>query len=173
MRGPPPTPTHLKLIRGNPGKRPIRPEPEPEIPPEVLEAPPYLVSYAADEWHRLAGELHRLKLLTVVDVHLFACYCEAYRAWRTAGEALSAMAARDPLTGGLMVKSQNGNAMQNPLFLTMRQAAKDMLRYAGEFGSRLSRAPGSQRPVRGPALEVRRAARRLSGCKEKPRGNNG
>jgi P27 family predicted phage terminase small subunit len=124
MRGPPPTPTHLKLIRGNPGKRPIRPEPEPEIPPEVLEAPPYLVSYAADEWHRLAGELHRLKLLTVVDVHLFACYCEAYRAWRTAGEALSAMAARDPLTGGLMVKSQNGNAMQNPLFLTMRKQPK-------------------------------------------------
>src|SRR5262245_21303984 len=87
-------------------------EPEPERPPEVLEAPPYLESYAADEWHRLAGELYRLKLLTVVDVHLFALYCESYRVWRSAGEMLSAMAACDLLTAGVMVKTQNGSATQ-------------------------------------------------------------
>jgi hypothetical protein len=30
MRGPPPTPTFLKLLKGNPGKRRINPEPVPE-----------------------------------------------------------------------------------------------------------------------------------------------
>jgi P27 family predicted phage terminase small subunit len=122
------------LIRGNPGKRAIRPEPEPEIAPEVPEAPEYLTSYAADEWYRVAPELHRLGLLTLVDTHPLAAYCESYAMWRTAIEKLKEMAARDPITAGLLVKSQNGNAMQNPIILTMRQAAKDMVRYAGEFG---------------------------------------
>jgi P27 family predicted phage terminase small subunit len=36
--------------------------------------------------------------------------------------------------GALMVKTRHGSVMQNPLFLTMRQAASDMVRYASEFG---------------------------------------
>jgi hypothetical protein len=36
------------LIRGNPGKRPIRPEPEPEVPSNVPEPPKFLSGYAMD-----------------------------------------------------------------------------------------------------------------------------
>ena len=32
MSGPPPTPLHLRLLRGNPSKRPLRAEPEPAQP---------------------------------------------------------------------------------------------------------------------------------------------
>jgi P27 family predicted phage terminase small subunit len=134
-RGPPPTPTHLKVIRGNPGKRPLpRGEPQPQIPDDVPSPPPYLEGYAADEWLERAPELYRLGLLTTVDLAPFAAYCQSYHWWRTALEALRTMGERDALTAGLMVRAGTGGAVQNPLFLTMRQSAQDMLRYAGEFG---------------------------------------
>jgi P27 family predicted phage terminase small subunit len=44
------------------------------------------------------------------------------------------MAKRDQLTGGLMIKTTNGNAIQNPLVGTAHKAAADMVRYAVEFG---------------------------------------
>ena len=59
------------------------------------------------------------------------------------------MAERDAVTRGLMVKSGSGNAMQNPIVLTIRQAGNDMVRYAGEFG--LSPAARSRILTRRPA----------------------
>jgi P27 family predicted phage terminase small subunit len=38
------------------------------------------------------------------------------------------------LTGGLMIKTSNGNAIQNPLVGTANKAASDVVRYAAEFG---------------------------------------
>jgi phage terminase small subunit len=35
---------------------------------------------------------------------------------------------------GLIVKTRNNSAVQNPPVLTARQPANDMVRYAGEFG---------------------------------------
>jgi hypothetical protein len=52
MPGPPTTPTHLPLLRGNPGKRPIRPEPRPEQPLTPLEPPDFLTGHARGEWVR-------------------------------------------------------------------------------------------------------------------------
>jgi P27 family predicted phage terminase small subunit len=97
-------------------------------------APEFLSDYARAEWDRIAKELYRLRLLTVVDIAPLAAYCESYSAWRMAVEKLKEMAARDPVMRGLMVKTRHDSVMQNPLFLTMRQAANDMVRYASEFG---------------------------------------
>jgi P27 family predicted phage terminase small subunit len=134
-RGPRPTPTHLKLLRGNPGKQAIgRPEPMPVVPIEIPPAPDYLVGYAVDEWDRIAVELHRLNLLTIVDINVLAAYCQAFKIWRTATETFTTMAERDPLMAGLMIKTSMGTAVQNPVYLTARQAAKDMVCYAAEFG---------------------------------------
>ncbi len=44
------------------------------------------------------------------------------------------MGKRDLLTGGLMIKTSNGNAIQNPLVGTANKAVSDMVRYAAEFG---------------------------------------
>jgi P27 family predicted phage terminase small subunit len=134
MPGPPPTPNVLKLLRGNPGKRRIADEPKPQIPETVPEPPPFLIGYAADEWYRVAPELHRLRLLTIADVMPFAAYCQAYMYWRTAAEALARMAEKDQVTLGLLIKSQGGDAIQNPLLGVARRAAADMVRYGGEFG---------------------------------------
>lgn len=102
-----------------------------EIPP----APRYLVGYARDEWDRIAVELHRLNLLTIIDINVLAAYCQAFKIWRSATETYTAMAERDPITVGLMIKSgKAGTPIQNPVLLTARHAANDMVRYAAEFG---------------------------------------
>lgn len=134
-RGPRPTPTHLKLLRGNSGRRPLnKNEPEPSAPLEPPPAPEFLSDYACAEWDRIAKELFRLRLLTGFDIAPLAAYCEAYAAWRTAVEKLKEAAARDPVAAALTVTTRHGGVMQNPLFLSMRQAANDMVRYASEFG---------------------------------------
>lgn len=130
-----PLPTHLKLLRGNPGKQVLnKDEPQPELTPDVPDCPDFLVGRACDEWYRVAEELYRLKLLSKVDIHPLAAYCQAYATWRSAVETLNGMAERDPMTHGLMIKGKTGAAIQNPLVLIARQSANDMVRYAAEFG---------------------------------------
>lgn len=136
MPGPPPQPLALRILRGNPGKRalPFRRGLEPERPAELLPPPAFLVGYAADEWSRISGELHRLDLLSVLDTSVLAAYCQAYSHWRTAEETLAQMAERDPTTHGLLIKTVEGNVRVSPLTKISRRAASDMVRYAAEFG---------------------------------------
>jgi P27 family predicted phage terminase small subunit len=182
--GPPPVPNNLRVLRGNPSRRPIYPEPQPAQPTDVPEPPPFLTGYAADEWWRTAPELHRLKLLTVLDVQVLAVYCIAYARWRTAEGALARMAERDAQTSGLLIKSQGGDAMQNPLVGIARRAAADMVRFAGEFGmspaarariSGLRRWISSQSNNAGcpwpAAMRSKRSGRRPAGLRD-PRANS-
>jgi P27 family predicted phage terminase small subunit len=135
MPGPPPTPNVIKLMRGNPWRRPVRSEPQPTIPETMPPPPPFLAPYAQDEWWTTGPELHQLGLLTVLDIMPFAAYCQSYAMWRVAMETLNKMAEKDAVTSGLLVKSsQGGDPMPNPIAATARQAANDMIRHAGHFG---------------------------------------
>jgi P27 family predicted phage terminase small subunit len=154
MRGRKPTPTHLRLLQGNPQRRPVRTdEPQPRSLPYPETPPSYIEAYAQEEWNRLALEMHRLGLLTVLDTAAFAAYCVAFARWRTAEEALARMAANDPVMKGLIVKGQHGTAVENPLVKTSRRAGQEMLRFATEFGftpaarSRIAAGVGGQAPV--------------------------
>jgi P27 family predicted phage terminase small subunit len=154
-------PTHLRLLKGNPSKRPIPAEPEPQIPENMPQPPAFLAPLAQDEWWTVGPELFRLGLLTSVDCAAFAAYCQAYADWRAAREVLASMAERDAATHGLLVKRvSDGSAVRNPLLAIAASAASDMVRYASEFGlTPLARAPRLGRGLRAAALEVRRAAR--------------
>ena len=133
-RGRKPKPTHLKLVEGNPGKRKI-PKGEPVFAQGDLPEPPeHLNALARAEWARVAAGLHSLRLLCGVDRAALAAYCVAYARWTQAENSIAEMAKRDQLTGGLMIKTTNGNAIQNPLVGTSNKAAADMGRYAAEFG---------------------------------------
>ena len=134
-RGRKPTPPYLKILRGNPGCRRL-PEGEPkhERAPAIPEPPVFLLPTAKAEWRRLATGLYHMGLLTLVDERPFAAYCQAFGRWVAAEDALQAMAERDLLTNGLMIRTVDGNAIQNPLVGTANKAASDMVRYAGEFG---------------------------------------
>jgi P27 family predicted phage terminase small subunit len=139
MQGRKPTPASLKRITGNPGRRPIRPELQPERG-DLPEPPEFLTEDAKAEWWRVAPELHHLGLLTVVDLLPFAAYCQAFGRWRAAERAIAKMA--DAQTAGLMIRTTNGNAVQNPLVGTANKAASDMVKYAAEFGLTPSKFDG-------------------------------
>jgi len=132
-RGRKPTPTHLKLVRGNPGKRPVnQAEPKPKV---VLPSPPAELSEdALAEWNRVASDLYGLGILTAIDRAALAAYAQAYGRWVQAERAAARMADKDQLTSGLMIRTTNGNAVQNPLIGVANKAMADMVRYAAEFG---------------------------------------
>ena len=132
-RGRKPKPTHLKLIEGNPGKRPIRTGSE-RPATAMPDAPDHLNNTARSEWDRVAHGLHALRLLEMVDRGALAAYCVTYARWVQAERAIAEMGKRDMLTGGLMIKTSNGNAIQNPLVGTANKAMSDLVRYAAEFG---------------------------------------
>jgi P27 family predicted phage terminase small subunit len=127
-------PTHLRLLRGHPGKRPIRPEPEPPVPDKPPDPPGFLTEDAVNEWWRVVPELRALGLLTVLDIGPLAAYCQAYAHWIIAERVLAQMAAGDPRFNGLMITGSTGSHIANPLVKIARSAAADMVRFAGEFG---------------------------------------
>ena len=125
MRGRRPKPTRMKLLTGNPGKRPMNmhePKPEPVVP----DCPAELGPIARREWDRLASELAKLKLLTQLDRAALAAYCGAYALWAEATEAIQKF--------GTMVKSPSGFPIQSPYVSIANRQAEIMMRIASEFG---------------------------------------
>ena len=96
--------------------------------------PPHLSDEAKVEWGRMSEKLYRLGLLTDLDVSMLAGYCQAYGRWVQAERAIAALAKNDPQTYALMVKTKNGNAIQNPLIGTANKALDMMHKFASEFG---------------------------------------
>lgn len=125
MRGRRPKPTRLKVLTGNPGKRPLNsdePQPEARIP----DCPSELGPVAKREWERLVGELGKLKLLTNLDRAALAAYCGAYALWAEASEAIQKY--------GTMVKSPSGYPIQSPYVSIANRQAEIMMRISSEFG---------------------------------------
>lgn len=79
-KGRPPKPTNLKILHGNPGKRPLpvnEPKPKP-IPPKC---PAWMDSEGKKLWKNLMPELERLGLMTIVDGAAFEAVCQNYATW--------------------------------------------------------------------------------------------
>jgi P27 family predicted phage terminase small subunit len=134
MPGPPPEHPHLRLLKGNPGKRRARVPPEPGRADECPQPPRQLNAYAQEEWQHIAPELHRLNLLTILDVGPLAAYCAAAARLRQAEEALAKMAAQDKRGHALTIKGSAGSQVTNPLLRIACTAMNDMLRYGAAFG---------------------------------------
>jgi P27 family predicted phage terminase small subunit len=98
------------------------------------EPPDFLSSEAKTEWKRVAPELLRLRLLTVLDLGPLAAYCASYSRWVAAERILAKMAAENPHTKGFTITSTTGSPIVNPMLKIARLSADDMLRFAAEFG---------------------------------------
>lgn len=73
MVGRRPTPTELKLVTGNPGKRPLNdqePKPEGEV-----KRPSFVKGRAARVWNQYAAGLIAAGVLTAWDVDMFGAWC--------------------------------------------------------------------------------------------------
>jgi P27 family predicted phage terminase small subunit len=127
MPGPPPEHPHLRLLKGNPGKRRVRIPPEPARGDGCPSPPEYLTGYAREAWLELAPELYKLNLLTILDVGPFSTYCSAYAHWKHAEEALQR-------SGELTIKTAKGHPRVNPLVRIASQAMADMQRIGAQFG---------------------------------------
>lgn len=140
-RGPAPKPSKLNALRGNPGKRKVN-KMEPQPAAAGLGCPAWLQGDARAEWERMAPELGRLGLLTVVDVPALAGYCQAYQRWREAEAAV-----QTHLAAGL---AGLGTAIQSGLEGMARDRLRLMTTMAKEFGftpasrSRVSAAPSKE-----------------------------
>lgn len=124
MRGRKPVPTALKIVRGNPGGRPLN-ENEP-TPSNEIERPDYLSPQAAEHWPIVAKQLHDAKLLSSVDVAALALYCEAFARWRHASDQVQKF--------GPVVKAPSGFPVQSPYLAIANKAHEQMCKLLIEFG---------------------------------------
>ena len=122
-----PTPTAIKVLRGNPGKRALpKGEPRPAPAARVPSAPRWLSEEARAEWKRLAPRLHAVGLLTEVDTQALGLLCEAFAQY----VAAKGIVDRE----GLLLVSEKGNAYQHPAAGLMTQARGELMKWAREFG---------------------------------------
>lgn len=138
MRGRKPTPTALKIVRNNPGKRTINKN-EPQHDRLDAECPSELTGGAKDEWTRVIGKLTATGQVTMMDRATLLGYCLKYGQWKT----LEAEAAKHPA----IVRSPSGYSIPNPAIGMANKAFALMLKAATELGmtpsarSRVSAVP--------------------------------
>jgi P27 family predicted phage terminase small subunit len=129
-----PKPTALKLLQGNPGKRPIRfREPKPTV--GAPKPPAWLDAYALQEWRRVVPALDKIGILTCVDGFVLEAYCTCYGAWRLHVEIIAAKA--DAQEGYVYhpAKDEKSTYLQAlPQVALARQYLELARSFAGELG---------------------------------------
>lgn len=143
-------PDALKILRGNPGRRPLNkhaPNPKRGEP----EMPSYLDKDAQREWKRVAPMLVRLGVLTEADGSLLAGYCEVIgqlaqvnRALKKCGNKLLCEKVTVDMDGGSHVEVK-----QNPLVVIKRNLLQQVRPYCTEFGM----SPSSRARMTVPTVE--------------------
>ena len=81
-------PTALKVLDGNPGKRPL-PKNEPKPEPTAPTCPSFLTGPAKYEWKRIAPQLEKIGLLTQIDRAALAGYCQSWADYKEAKEFIA------------------------------------------------------------------------------------
>lgn len=81
MPGRKPKATALKLINGNPGRRPLNMQ-EPEYVSGIPEKPEWFDTYESEEWDRITGNLNGQRVFTKNDLGILVSICVAYAQFR-------------------------------------------------------------------------------------------
>ena len=140
MKGRKPIPSRIKALRGNVGKREIKPEVQ--ISGPIGACPPHLSAQARKEWKRIVPVLEAVGLATAADRAALAAYCQAYGRWVGAEAALKGQA--------LVFENDKGQTRQNPLIGIANKALDQMRAFLVEFGmtpsSRTRIAPAAKPP---------------------------
>lgn len=125
IRGRKTKPTALKVLEGNPGKRPLN-DREPVLPKATLKCPAWLLPEAKKEWKRLAPALEAMGVLTMADLTAFEGYCQAYARWKEAEAFIT--------QHGSIFQTPSGYVQQVPQVSIAQQNLKIMQSFCSEFG---------------------------------------
>jgi P27 family predicted phage terminase small subunit len=149
MSGPAPQPTALRVLHGNPSKRPLNKR-EPKFGGAPV-CPAWLTSIAKAEWKRVVADLSSLDMLRGVDSASLAAYCMSYARWRSAEEIVTAegQTVQEPIVNkaGEVVGHK---IKRHPATTIAKDAQAGMLRASALFGfdpssrSRLSVGEGTE-----------------------------
>lgn len=120
-----PKPTKLKILEGNPGKRPLN-EHEPKPKPITPTCPRWLSPAAKKEWKRIVPELESLGLLTCVDGAALEGYCQSYARWVEAEQFM--------VKHGTIFKTPSGYIQQMPQVAIAQKYLNIVKAFCGEFG---------------------------------------
>ncbi|MBW1251963.1 MULTISPECIES: phage terminase small subunit P27 family [Pantoea] len=129
MPGPPKTPTHLQLVRGNPSKRAVNKN-EPKPPSGVPTTPKHFSKQEKYWFKRLGDELDCMGVITKLDGMALELLIGAYIEWRTHRDYL------DEEGETYTTKTQTGDTLikAHPRVAMMADAWKRLRGMMSEFG---------------------------------------
>lgn len=125
MRGRKPKPTSLKILEGNPGRRPLNKK-ESQAPPGKPKMPQWISDRAKKFWKLYSNLLHEKNLLTQFDETSFAGLVECLSGIEEANEILK----RD----GMVILGQSGAPVKHPMANYKKEMLVLLRGYTSEFG---------------------------------------
>jgi P27 family predicted phage terminase small subunit len=129
-RGPRPTPTRLKVLRGE--TRPSRlNRDEPQPAGDELRVPADLGPAATEVWRRVAGAMGATGVLTAADADALRIYAESVARYQHAAGLLDQSG---PLITAAGRGARRGELVKNPLHQIVRDNAVLVRAYARELG---------------------------------------
>ena len=118
-------PTAIKELAGNPGKRPLnRREPKPRS--RIPKPPAHLSDAERVEWRRILRITAPMGVITEAEADILALYVASYAQWVECRREIEAK--------GILVVSEKGAVMRNPVLKVADDAQRTMLRCMGELG---------------------------------------
>jgi hypothetical protein len=119
------TPTALKILRGNPGLRPL-PKDEPKPKAGLPACPSWLTATAKREYRKIGAILVGSSVMTVADGHALVMIATSFATWVEAEKAV--------LEHGLLVKGRDGAPAVNPFRKVANEAYDRTRQLLIEFG---------------------------------------
>ena len=139
MAGRKPIPTAVKILRGNPGRRPLN-DREPRPKARLPSAPAFLSEGAKAEWRRTGRQLQKLGLMTEIDGPALALYCQTWERWREAEDKVREFG-MVLMVGGTPTVQPDGSVKRmgasleiSPYLSVATKAMSQMVKLLVEFG---------------------------------------
>lgn len=126
-RGPAPKATNMRILEGNPSRRPINTdEPQPEA---GAQCPFWSTEAAREVWNEVAPILEGCGILTQADTVMFAAWCDSVANWRAVSLELEA-------TANLQSQGDTVYAQKEikSLIASQRNYAELMVKFGTKFG---------------------------------------
>ena len=123
-RGPQKTPTHTLQLRGSQLAKDRKGEPMPKKCTGIPLKPRHLQDDGALFYKKVSKKLVNIGVLTVVDHEALVVMCEEYQQYKEA----------DTLCKTLLIKTSNGNVIQNPAIGIRNKAREALKKSMSYFG---------------------------------------